>query len=141
MPDDMQMDLGQIVSERRQLDARNAERDEALAREAAMPDVMQVTNSSPGDLEPVFHAMIEKAHTLCGAACGSLQLWDSEKFRGVPMRGFPGTMMEALWQGYSPGPNDSFRELIEGDDYSLHRYSRGRPVSRASRRADRADNR
>jgi two-component system, NtrC family, sensor kinase len=76
--------------------------------------VLQVINSSPGDLEPVFHAIVEKAHTLCGAVCGSLQLWDGEKFRGVAMRGFPEPMVDSLRQGYSPGRNHPCRDLIDG---------------------------
>jgi len=105
MPDDTQVDFRQTVAELcRQLESRTAERDEALAREAAMAEVVEVINSSPGDLEPVFQAIVEKAHTLCGATCGSLQLWDGERFRGVAMRGFPEPMVEALRRGYSPGP-------------------------------------
>ena len=50
MPDDTQIDLRQTVAElRRQLDAITAERNEALAREAATSEVLQVINSSPGD--------------------------------------------------------------------------------------------
>ena len=115
MPDDTHMGLRQRVEElERILGERTAERDEALAREAAMAEVVKVINSSPGDLEPVFQAIVEKAHTLCGAVCGSLQLWDGEKFRGIAMRGFPGPMVEALRQGYVPGPNHPCRELIDG---------------------------
>ena len=116
MPDDTQVDLSQTVAAlRRELDARTAERDEALAREAAIAEVLQVINASPGDVAPVFQAIVEKAHTLCSAVCGSLQLWDDEKFRGIAMRGFSEPMVEALRQGYSPGPNHPCRRLLEGE--------------------------
>jgi hypothetical protein len=50
----------QLADVRRMLDQRTAERDEALSREAATAEVLEVINSSPSDLAPVFAAMLER---------------------------------------------------------------------------------
>src|SRR6516165_5860128 len=116
MPDDAQVDPRQTIEAlRRELAARTAERDEALAQQAAVSEILHIINGTGSDLEPVFQTIVEKAHKLCRAVCGSLQLWDGEKFRGVAMRGFPEAMVEVLRQGYVPGPNHPCLPLFQGE--------------------------
>src|SRR6516165_354407 len=109
---DLERQLAECRAER---DECKAERDEALAQQTATAEVLQVINSSPGDLKPVFDAILEKAHRLCDTAHGSLQLWDGEKFHGVATRGFSEAMIKAVRRGYSPGPNFPSRRIVEGE--------------------------
>jgi hypothetical protein len=65
------------------------ERDEALVQQTATSEVLQVISSSPGDPEPVFVAMLEKAVRICGAKFGNIYRWDGDALHLVASHNTP----------------------------------------------------
>jgi len=109
---DLQRQLAELTAER---DEFKAERDEALAQQAANAEVLGVINSSPGDLAPVFDAILEKARRLCGAEFGTLMVRDGALVRALAAHGVPEAFAEILKRGAEPGPGNPAARLIGGE--------------------------
>ena len=79
---------------------------EALEQQTATSDVLQVISSSPGELQPVFRAMLESATRICEAKFGSMYLREGDAFRIVGMHNAPPAFAEArrLQPLVRPGP-------------------------------------
>jgi transcriptional regulator with GAF, ATPase, and Fis domain len=106
----------ELAEAQRNLNETITDRDEALAREAETAEVLQVINSSPGDLAPVFDAMLEKAIRLCGATYGGLQTFNGEFFNLVASRG--GRQYDELGSHlgpFRPERGSTVERLVQGE--------------------------
>ena len=62
---------------------------ESLQQQTATADVLKVISSSPGELEPVFQAMLQNAVQICGATFGVLFRYEDSSWRAAAMFGVP----------------------------------------------------
>src|SRR5262249_42203550 len=94
------------------------ERDEAREQQSATTEVLRVISSSPGELEPVFQAMLENAVRICDAKFGYLFLCEGDEFRIFATHGSPVSFVE-WWRvrpTIRPGPKTGLARLIQAKE-------------------------
>ena len=93
-----------LLNELRQ---RTTDLTEALEQQTATSDLLHVISGSPGNLEPVFQAMLENAVGICGANFGNMFLYEDDAFRTVAMFNAPEAYANARMGAPLHPPSDS----------------------------------
>src|SRR6202011_5850079 len=109
---------------------------EALEQQTATSEVLRVISSTPGELEPVFEAMLVNAVRLCEAKFGNLYLYEEGVLRIVASHNVPPAFAAARRSGpFHPPPGGSLSEVIRtkqtvhlADSVATQAYAERHPV-------------
>jgi GAF domain-containing protein len=109
---------------------------QSLEQQTATADVLRVISSSPGELDPVFQAMLENATRICEAKFGTMYFREGDDFRAVAMHGAPPAYAEArLHKLVEPGPDSGIgrvvatKRVVQIDDAAADPgYAAGNPM-------------
>src|SRR6202048_4765433 len=109
---------------------------EALEQQTATSEVLRVISSTPGELEPVFEAMLVNAVRLCEAKFGNLYLYEEGVLRIVASHNVPPAFAAARRSGpFHPPPGGSLSEVIRtkqtvhlADSAATQAYAERHPV-------------
>jgi signal transduction histidine kinase len=93
---------------------RSRELSESLEQQTATSEVLEVVSRSPGDLEPVFAAMLENAVRICDAKFGNIHRWDGDTAHLVATHKTPPAFAEARRRlsAFRPGPNTGIGRMV-----------------------------
>jgi class 3 adenylate cyclase len=114
---------------------------QSLEQQTATSQVLQVISSSPGELEPVFATMLEKAVSICDAGYGNIYRVEGEGLRNVATHNTPAAFVEALRSApyFRPGPKNPVRRMMETkavvhvvDNATTEAYAEREPIAVAS---------
>ena len=93
---------------------RTHELAESLEQQTATAEVLRVISSSPGELQPVFQAMLANAVRICDAKFGNIYRWDGETGHVVAMHDTPAAFAEQRKRSpaWRPGPKTPLGRML-----------------------------
>jgi len=90
-----------------EVQARTLELSESLEQQTATAKVLSVISSSPGELEPVFRAMLDNAVRICAAKFGTLYVREGDGFRAMAIHNAPPAYAEVRKRSTIRPPPDT----------------------------------
>jgi hypothetical protein len=104
---------------------------EALERQTATSEVLQVISSSPGTLEPVFETILANATRICEAAFGSMLLIEGNEFRRVALYNAPREFGNSAKKRRAWQPRTLFRQSTQCARSKSQTWRRKSPTRRS----------
>jgi len=98
---------------KKEVESLRRELAEALERQTATSEVLQVISSTPGDLQPVFQKMLENATRVCGAKFGTMTLLEGDIVRQVAAHNVPAAFANATeLRNFRPHPKSGLAQVL-----------------------------
>ena len=126
-----------VVDQKARIDTLTRELTEAREQQSATAEVLKVISSSPGELNPVFDALLANATHLCGAKFASLLLAEGDQLRHVALHNAPSALVEH-WRSmplFRPHPQSAAgratatkQVALDDDLTTTPRYRDGYPL-------------
>ena len=114
---------------------------QSLEQQTATADVLKIISSSPGELQPVFNAMLENATRICEAKFGVLFLCEGDAVRAIAMHGAPQSYVDERHRNpvFQPAPATTLARALATkkpvqDADALNQPQRGAIVNLAGAR-------
>ena len=105
--------LNELRQRTTDLSQRTADLTVSLEQQTATSEVLRVISSSPGDLEPVFAAMLEKALRICEAKFGMLYRHENGRLRLIAARDVPPMFAAAQEGPFTPAPGGMLDSVMK----------------------------
>ena len=106
---------------------------ESLDRQTATAEVLRVVSSSPGQLEPVFQAMLENATRICDAEYGILFSYDGRLFNKIAARNVPSSLLDFIERrgAFLPPPETALHDMLTTRNVAHRADASASPVQSA----------